>query len=293
MIEERSWGSHLFDVINHVFLAALAISCLLPLIHELAVSLSGAAAAKGHLVGLWPVQYNLETYRKIIGDFRFRAAFMISATRTVSGTLLNMFIVVLTAYPLALVQHWRGRGVFKAFLLFGLLFSGGLIPTFLLVKNLGLINRFPVLILPDAVSIWSVIIMTNFFRGLPEELAEAAQLDGASHWDTLFRVYLPISTPGLATLGLFTAVGHWNSWFDGLIYINDASKYPLQTLLKVSLFSGFDNVAFTLDPESAAKLSKEALDAGKIIVATVPILMAYPFLQRYFVKGLILGSVKG
>jgi len=295
VIRERNLGSVLFDVVNHILLIVAALACLVPMIHSVAISLSEAAPAAGYKVGLWPVGFNIANYKWILRTSQFRQSFFISVMRTLGGTLITIFVTVLTAYPLSLAEGFRGKQVFKWLLIVSMLFSGGLIPWYLALRSLHLINNLWGLILPGAVATWNIIIALNFFRGLPPELAESAEIDGASHWVILFRIYLPLSLPMLATITLFTAVGHWNAWFDAQVLITDVTKYPLQTYLRSTVLQtaglGLGGSVMN-DPELLKMLSDRALRGAMIVVTTLPILVLYPFLQRYFIHGLTLGSVK-
>jgi len=294
MVEDRSLGSVIFDIVNHIVLALLGLLCLLPLVHVLAVSLSGRAAAAGGLVTFWPVDFNTVNYAQILQDAQFERSFLISVIRVLAGTSISLIVVVLTAYPLSLDSPgFRGQRPVKWLFLFAMLFSGGLIPWYLVIKTLGMLNTLWALILPNAVQVFYIIVMMNFFRSLPREVAEAATVDGASHWRILFEIYVPLSVPGLATLGLFISVGHWNSWFDGLILM-EQNNFPLQSYLQTLLVSGSDTSASAINnPLLTEFMSAQAMHAAMIFVATVPILLVYPFLQRYFVTGLTLGSLKG
>lgn len=292
MIEDRTLGSVIFDIFNAIILGLLALACLFPIVHVLALSFSDRAATLGNLVTLWPVNFTTYNYYRILIGADFRRAFSISIQRVLMGVSLSMLITLLTAYPLSLSERLPGRGFFKWLLIFAMLFSGGLIPTYLAYRSLGLLDRIWVLVLPGAVDMWNIIIMTNFFRGLLPELSEAATVDGASHWDILWRIYVPLSAPAIATIILFTTVTHWNSWFDGLVYMKSPSNYPLQTYLQTTIL-GRDFTRLIQDPLALAKLSERSVRSAQIILAMVPVLAIYPFLQRYFVTGLTLGSVKG
>lgn len=292
MIEDRTLGSVIFDVFNAIILGLLALACLFPIVHVLALSFSDRAATLGNLVTLWPVNFTTYNYYRILIGADFRRAFSISIQRVLMGVSLSMLITLLTAYPLSLSERLPGRGFFKWLLIFAMLFSGGLIPTYLAYRSLGLLDRIWVLVLPGAVDMWNIIIMTNFFRGLLPELSEAATVDGASHWDILWRIYVPLSAPAIATIILFTTVMHWNSWFDGLVYMKSPSNYPLQTYLQTTIL-GRDFTRLIQDPLALAKLSERSVRSAQIILAMLPVLAIYPFLQRYFVTGLTLGSVKG
>nr|WP_272907780.1 carbohydrate ABC transporter permease [Paenibacillus xylanexedens] len=275
-----------------IFIAAVSILCILPLVHILAVSFSGKAAASANLVTLWPIDFTVDAYTKTFGNSNFLSALWISVQRTVLGTLLSMTLVFLTAYPLSKESlHFKGRSLYAWFFIFTMLFSGGLIPSYILIQKLGLMNTMWALILPGAVAVWNLILMMNFFRNVPKELEEAAFIDGANHITTLFKIYLPVSMPAIATISLFTMVGQWNSWFDGLIYMNDASKYPLATLMQTIIVQqDFSNM--NVDATQLQNMSQRTVNAAQIFIGALPILLVYPFLQRFFVKGIVLGAVK-
>jgi putative aldouronate transport system permease protein len=293
MIQEKSWGSRLFDVANFLLLLFFGLACLLPMLHILAVSLSGRAASMGGYVTLWPVDFTTENYQEIFKAVAVYKAFLISIERTVFGTALNMIMTILAAYPLSKTnREFRGRDIFMWLLLVAMLFNGGLIPWFLVVRNLGLLNSIWALILPGALPIWNVILLMNFFRDIPQELEEAAIIDGASYWNTLFYIYLPLSVPALATLILFAAVWHWNNWFDGMILIMDNAKYPVMTFLRTVVVD-MNLQILSINNEDVYNLSDRSVRAANIFVATLPILIIYPFLQRYFIHGIRLGAVKG
>jgi putative aldouronate transport system permease protein len=293
MIQEKSILSRTFDIFNYVLLTALAVVCLLPFVHILAVSLSATAPSMGGFVTFWPIGWNLENYGKILGASAFQNSFLISIERTLLGTGINMTLLVLLAYPLSKTAHeFKGRTIFMSFFLFAMLFSGGLIPTFLVVRSLGLMDKIWALILPGALQIWSLFLLMNFFREVPKELEEAAIIDGANHFEILLNVFLPISLPALATLTLFAAVGHWNAWFDGAIYMTRAEHYPLQTFLRTVVVQ-LDITRLGINPRDLAQLSNRSLKAAQIFVTILPILVVYPLLQRYFISGLKLGAVKG
>ena len=292
MIRDQSALSRLFDAFNVVFLAAFAVLCLLPLVHIFAVSLSGRAPATAGFVSFYPLDFTLENYQEVMGSRTFSRSFLISVLRVVSGTSLNMLLIILTAYPLSKSPRaFRGRALFIWFFVFAMLFDGGLIPLFFVVRGLGLLNTLGALILPNAVPIFSVILMMNFFRDVPKELEESALIDGASHWRVLWHIYIPLSLPAIATLTLFAAVNHWNAWFDGLIFMTDTANYPMQTFLR-SVVVELDLTNVGIDPRDLQRLSDRAIRGAQIVVATVPILVVYPFLQRYFISGIKLGAVK-
>ncbi len=213
--------------------------------------------------------------------------------RTILGTVVSLTVVTLAAYALSKEDHeFKGRKLYVYALVFIMLFNGGLIPTYILVQNLGLINTVWALVLPGAVNVFNMILLLNFFRtGVPKSLEEAALIDGAGHFRILFKIYLPISLPALATVGLFTMVGQWNSWFDGLIYLTDSAKYPLSTFLQTIIVQN-DFSQINVNPDEMRALSERTVRSAQIFIGALPIILVYPFLQKYFVKGIVLGSVK-
>lgn len=293
MVESQSFATRVFRVGVHAILILGALLCLVPMVHLLALSFSDRAASDGGFVTIWPIGFTTVSYEKVLQAGAFFNAFFISVNRTVLGTAINMALTVLTAYPLSKTSaEFKGRAVFMWALLFAMLFSGGLIPWFLVIRNLGMLDTLWALVIPGALPIWNVIIMMNFLREIPRELEEAAVIDGANHWQVLYHVYLPLSGAALATLTLFAAVGHWNAWFDGLVLMTHASNYPLQTFLRTVVVN-LDLTQVLRDPSDFTLFSDKSIRAAQILVTTLPILVVYPFLQRYFIAGIRLGAVKG
>lgn len=293
MIREKDWRNVAFDIFNHLFIFALGLLALAPLVNLFAISLSSSAAAMGGYVTFWPVDFTLENYNAIINSSAVYRAFLVSVQRTVIGTILSLFFTVITAYPLSkTMKEFKGRNIFAWIIVFTMLFDGGLIPGYMVIRSLGLINSIWALILPVSVSAWSIILLMNFFKEVPRELEEAALLDGANHWQILWKIFVPLSTPALATLALFIAVFHWNSWFDGMIFMTDNANYPLQTYLRTVVID-LNSTTLQMDATKVDALSQRSLRAAMIFISTVPIMVIYPFLQRYFVTGIKLGSVKG
>ncbi len=289
---DRSYGYRLFTVFNTILLAALSVGCVLPLVHILAVALSGKSAATANLVYLWPVDFTLDAFGKTLSNDNFSHSLFISAQRTLLGTAVFLVIASLTAYPLSKESRsFKGRGLYAWFFVFTMLFSGGLVPSYILVMKLGLNNSLWALILPVAVEVWSIILLLNFFRNIPKELEEASLIDGAGHFTTLLRIYLPLSLPALATLSLFTMVFHWNEWFMGMIYNTNSANYPLATLLQTIIVQQ-DFTKLAMNPEVVEDITNRTVKAAQIFIGAVPILLVYPFLQRFFVKGIVLGAVK-
>ncbi|GAA3407075.1 carbohydrate ABC transporter permease [Paenibacillus hodogayensis] len=294
MVEDRSWGRRLFMAVNLLFLGALALMCILPLVHVLAISFSSNTAASAGLVKLWPVDFNTKSYEYVLRQDAFLRSLLVSVKRVVLGTAVNMVLIVLTAYPLSKeVQAFRMRTIYVWLFFLTILFGGGLVPTYMVVQQTGIMNTIWALILPGAVPVFSVVLLLNFFRGLPKELEEASLIDGAGQFTIMWRVFVPLSTPALATLSLFSIVGHWNAWFDGLIYMHTPDRYPLQSYLQTVIIQQ-DLQQLSMTDDNLLKLiSDRTFSAAQIFLGALPILLVYPFLQKYFMKGIVLGSVKG
>ncbi len=295
IISDKSLGSRTFDVINTVVLTLVGISCFLPILHLLSVSLSNQSAVAGGLVTLYPVRPTLASYERLMQDDAFFRAALVSVARTGVGTAVNLTLIVLLAYPLAQSpRKLKYRNLIMIYVIVTMYFSAGLIPLYMVVRATGLLNSFWSLIFPRAVPVWSVIILMNFFRSQPESLEEAALIDGASPLQILYRIAIPIARPAIATLTLFAMLNHWNNWFDGLIYLNTPRLYPLQTYLYGQI-AGADTRTLLEQRASDIALffSQETLRASQIFVATIPIIVVYPLLQKHFVKGIVIGSVKG
>ncbi|ANE45467.1 ABC transporter permease [Paenibacillus swuensis] len=282
----------LFSIFNYTLLAIIGLLCLLPLVHILAVSLSGKAAANANMVALIPIDFTLDAYAKTLDNDNFISSLWVSFKRTILGTASIMLMITLAAYPLSKDDSvFKGRSIYTWVFVFTMLFSGGLIPSYILIQKLHLMDSIWALILPGAVNVWSMILLLNFFRGVPKELEEASKMDGAGHLRTLWSVYLPVSMPAIATLSLFSMVFHWNSWFDGLIYMSDGSNYPLATFLQTVIVQlDFDNLS--MNPEDLENISNRTVKAAQIFIGALPVLLVYPFLQRFFVKGIVMGAVK-
>ncbi|WP_194542391.1 carbohydrate ABC transporter permease [Paenibacillus sp. FSL W7-1279] len=285
----------LFVILNTLVLSAITLLGIIPFIHLLSISLSSNTAAMAGEVRLWPVGFNLDAYRYLGEKVEFFRSFQVSLTRVVLGTAVNMFLVFITAYPLSKSNYqFKFRTPYVWFFAITMFFGGGLIPTYMIVKNTGLIDSVWALILPGALNVWNMVLMLNFFRTIPKELEEAATIDGAGHWRILWRIYLPVSLPSIATIGLFTIVGHWNAWFDGILYLNSPDKYPLQTYLSTLIMSiNSQMTSISIEQIKAMEnLSEKTLRTAQIFMGALPIMVVYPFLQKYFVKGMTVGSVK-
>ncbi len=290
---EVSLSRKIFLFINYIVLALVTVIGILPIIHILAISFSSAQAVESGFVSMLPVQFTTSSYSHILGNPNFYRAFGVSVIRVLIGVPVNLILSILVAYPLSKSDdEFRGRKFFVWFFILTMLFNGGLIPTYIIVKSTGLINTIWALILPSAVSVFNILILMNFFRQLPKALEEAALIDGASQPRVLVSIILPLAKPALATITLFIFVYHWNTWFDGLMYINTADKIPLQTYLQGILTIPDTKFMTTEQLEALGKMSRRTSNAAQIVVSTIPILIVYPFLQKYYTKGLVLGSVK-
>ena len=288
----QSAGSHIFDIIIHLILVIVSLLCLLPFLHVAAMSLSSNGAVISQRVFFWPVEFSVEGYKMVVQDPSMMRSLGITVLVTVGFTALGMLLSILAAYPLT-KKDLKGRGVFAFMYMFTMYFGGGLIPEYLLMNDLKMLNTVWSLILPLAFSAYNIIILRSFIQSsIPDSLEEAAFLDGASYWGVLFRVVLPLSTPVLATLCLFFAVGRWNAYGDALYYISTSRLYPLQ--LKLYYLMGMASDAATLaEGGSTTYVTGEVVKATCVMFATLPIIILYPFLQRYFVTGIMIGAVKG
>ncbi|MBS7577946.1 MULTISPECIES: carbohydrate ABC transporter permease [unclassified Enterococcus] len=293
---KEKFGLRQFIIYTIVIL--LSLSCLIPMLNVLALSMSSAQSVAANKVGLLPVDFTLAAYNKILDDQQFWRSFGISVFRVFAALILNLVLIVTMAYPLGKSQRvFRSRKIFMNLMIFAMLFSGGMIPTYLVVRNLGLLNSIWSLILPGAVPIGSVILVMNFFRGIPKSLEESALLDGANPWDVLWKIYIPMSMPSLATVSLFSIVGSWNDFMGGLIYMTSKENYPLMTYiqsLSINIAETIRNSANMSSDQltSLLAVSDRNLNAAKIVIAIVPLLVIYPFLQKYFVQGIVVGAVK-
>ena len=282
------------NLLNKVVLLLLTLLCIFPILHILALSLSSATAAASGRVTIWPIDFTFQSYKFVLETPAFGKSFLISVLRVLAGVPINMILTILVAYPLSRSKkEFRGRDFFAWFFLITVLFSGGLIPWYMVIRQTGLIDNFWALIIPGALPVFNVILVANAFRNIPKELEEAAAIDGASHWTILFRILLPLSLPVLATVTLFVAVAHWNAWFDGLILMNSPDKYPLQSYLQTIVVNADPRMLTERDLALLKIINNRTTRAAQIFIAMVPILVIYPFLQRYFTTGIKLGSVKG
>jgi len=292
----QSKAQQLFIYCNYVFLTIICITCILPFWNLLAISFSDTAAVSANRVSFWPVNFTLAAYEFAFSGGRFLIALWISIQRVVLGAAVNMLLLVLTAYPLSLNrERLMGRNIYMGFFVITMIINGGLVPTYILVSQLHLLNSMWSLVLPTALPVFSMIILMNFIRSLPEELQDAAMIDGAGPVKTLVFVLLPLLKPCLATIGLFSIVYHWNDWFSGMIYMQDYMRYPLQTYLQYLLlkFSDLIRMAGSDYSKLIALLNVRTGRAAQLFLGALPMALIYPFLQKYFTSGLVMGSVKG
>lgn len=292
------FGDRLMMIIIYTLLALLAFSTFYPFWNAAVISFNtGSDTALGGIT-FWPRDFTLENYAIVFNDERLLNGFYISVMRTVVGTVTSIIVTAVFAYGMT-KKELIGRKYYMVLCIITMYFSGGLIPSFLLIRSLGLMDSFWVFIIPGLVSVWNMIIFKTFFQGLPGGLEESAKIDGCGNWGTFFRIVLPLSGPVIATLSLFTAVNHWNDWFLPSIYINNENLMPIQTMLKQILNTNIvsDQIG-NLDSAAQGQLQKmqtvssKSLSMATMMIATLPIIMVYPFVQKYFVKGVLVGSLK-
>ncbi len=293
MVKDNTLGSRLIDVVVIVVLVILALSTILPLWYTLCLSLSDKSAAAAGMVKLWPVGFNLTSYQSILGDANFFHSFWNSIQRVALGTAAELTATLLIAYPLSKsTKQFPPRNIIMWFLVFAWVFSGGLIPWYQTMKSFNLLNNMWGLVLGNSLPIFNVIVALNFFRSLPKEIEEAALIDGAGPWQLFLGIFLPLSKPMIATIALFSMVYHWNEFFNGLVLSTRQAYYPLQTYIQ-QMIVVIDTSTLTQDQlQMLNAISNQTLNAAKIFVAMIPILIIYPLLQRYFISGFTLGSVK-
>ncbi|WNQ10754.1 carbohydrate ABC transporter permease [Paenibacillus aurantius] len=290
---KATWGEKVFYSVNYLLLALAALSCLLPIVHVAAVSLSDSHSVMSASVSLWPVGWTLESYRTLIEGTGIVRAFKNNTVLTVVGVVLSMAATVMAAYPLSRPYfYWRRKLTLAV--VFTMLFGGGLIPTYLVIKSLGLINSYGAIWLPGLVSAFNMLVLKTHFEGLPSEMEEAARMDGCGEWRLLAQVVLPLSLPVLAALTLFYAVGYWNAFMNVLIYINSPEKHNMTVLVQQmvqsqSLLQEINGI----QQDDIKQMTPEGIKTAGILVMIVPMLIVYPFLQKYFVKGVMIGAVKG
>jgi putative aldouronate transport system permease protein len=285
-----TFGEKAGQVFIYIILVLFSVLCLFPFLYVVAVSVTSEAEVLRRGVVIIPETVTFAAYKEVLFSQGLGQAYKITLFRTLVGTALNMLFTVIAAYPLS-KKYLPGRSTFLLFIVFTMMFSGGLIPSYLLIRSLGLLDTPWVLIVPHLISAFNLVIIKGFFEQLPPEIEESARVDGASELQSLWKIILPLSMPVLATISLFYAVGHWNSYFDAIVFINDTKLMPLQVVLR--------NILLNVQAQSAdmgsgsEHVSTIALQMAAVVVTTVPILIVYPFLQKHFTKGVLVGSIKG
>ncbi|GIP31509.1 putative ABC transporter permease protein YtcP [Paenibacillus sp. J2TS4] len=290
----QSFGSKLFDASNYFFMLVLVVIMVYPLLNIIAISLSHADFIALGQVNIFPKGFNVKGYEVIFSKQLVYISYKNTILYAAAGTFLTLFLTSLMAYPLT-IGNFQLKKFITIFLAVTMFFSGGMIPTYLLIKNLGLLNTFWVMVLPGCISAYNVIIFRTFFQNLPNELRESAYMDGASDLVVLFKIYLPLSKALLATFALFTIVAHWNEWFSALIYLQDESKYPIQMFLRSIIFTqqGYGQSQQISEMIQNRQINPKNIQMAAIVITMAPILCIYPFVQKYFVKGVLVGSLKG
>ena len=295
-LKRMSRGDVIFEVVNCFFLLLISVIILYPLIYVLSASFSDPMSVTSGKMIFWPVDVTLDNYAQVFKNRNIVLGFRNSLIIMICGTSLNLVLTILAAYPLSRRDLW-GSGVLMKLITFTMFFSGGLIPSYLLVsKTLGLMNNWLALILPGAISVYNMIIMrTYFMTSVPYELQESAEIDGCSQFGTLLRIILPLSGPVIAVIGLYYAVGHWNSYFNALLYINNEAMAPLQLYLRKVLTLNSSQNILEMGADEAARqaMRAETIKYSVIVVSSIPMLIIYPFVQKFFVKGVMIGAIKG
>lgn len=292
MVEDKTLGSRLFDLVNYSLLALIGLITVLPFIHVMAGSFTTVTELATKQFVLIPTVWSLDAYKYIFSTNTIFRALGVSVFVTLFGTLFSMFLTALMAYGLSR-KDLVGRSWIMFMVVFTMLFNGGMIPTFLVVKAMGLIDSLAALIVPTAINAFNLIIMRNFFQNLPDGIEESAKIDGASDWGILFRIVIPLSMPAIATISLFYAVTYWNTYMSAILYLNDAAKWPVQVILRQIVILASGLAADTSGMDDFVRPPEQTVKMAVIVVATIPILVVYPFLQKHFAKGALLGSIKG
>lgn len=289
---DKSIKTKVVDGLIYIIIVLLSLSCIIPVLHVLAISLSSNSAAMSQKVTIFPVDFTIEAYKQVIGDPSMIRSLSITVFVTVLFTVIGMFLTICAAYPLT-KHRLKGRAFFGILFIFTMFFNAGIIPNYLLMNNLGLINSLWSLILPVSFSVFNMIILKTFMQTIPDSLEEAAFLEGCTDIGVLIRIILPLCKPVLATLCLFYAVGRWNFYQDSLYYITKSNLYVLQHKVSLLISTAMDSSSIAQEVQATEMLTPEVLKATSIMFATIPIVIVYPFLQRYFMKGIMIGAIKG
>lgn len=294
MIRDRSLQSKILDIVVNGLLILTFIICALPLLNVVALSFSGKEAALAGKVSLWPVDFTLTSYEYLLQETRFFRAFGVSVVRVLLGGGINVLMCLTMGYALSQeTSIFPSRNRYMWILIFTMLFNGGVVPWYFAVQYTGIMDTIWALVIPGAVPAFNVILIMNFFRNLPKPIRESAQLDGAGEFSLLVRIYIPLAVPAIATITLFSIVAHWNNFFDGMLLINTSDRIPLQTYIQSLTIrtSDISSLGLTAD-QMMQRMSQRTFNSAKIVISTIPILVVYPYVQKYFVTGITLGSVK-
>ena len=297
MREYKTRGRILFNIFNYTFICLLLLLCLFPLVHILALSFSSAAYTDANLVTFLPRGFTMAAYRYVMKNEMFWRSFSVTLERLFIGVPISLALTILAAYPLSKDEHtFHARKIYMWLFMFVMIFNAGLVPTYLLIKDLNMMDTIWALVLPTGVNVFNIVLMMIFFRGIPKEIEESALVDGARQHTILCRLYLPLAKPSIATITLFSFMAHWNSWMDGRIYMNNVQNYPLQTYLQNVLQSSDQVVLNSANLQTLIEkqaVSGQNLRSAQLFISMIPLLVIYPFLQKYFTTGLVMGSVKG
>lgn len=289
---KKSIGEHIFDWANIIFMGLLAFTFVYPFWYLFAVSIADAEKASMTQIVFLPSHFSLDSYENVLSSIYVWYGFLWSIIRTVLGTVIALLLGYHYAYALS-KRYLPNRKFWTTILIITMFFSGGMVPDYLLIRDLGLRNTIWALVLPGAISAYNITIMRNFLMAMPDSLEESAHLDGANDIQILYKIIFPLSLPILATVALWTAVGHWNAWFDSMIYISKPERQVLQVTLRRIVLEGSNQLVSMYGEEAGVKQTSETIKAAVTMVTTIPILMVYPFIQKYFVKGVMVGSLKG
>ena len=291
----ESASDRVFTIVNNLLLSVILLLVLYPCVYVMSASISDAREVMAGRVFIWPVGFSLEGYRAVFRHKLIMSGFYNAAFYTLTGTVINVLMTMIGAYPLSR-KDFFGRNFIMLFFTVTMFISGGLIPTYLLVRDLGFINTRWAMIIPGALSVWNLILTRTFLQtSIPDELLEASKMDGCNDIIFLVKIVFPLSAPILAVISLYYAIGHWNTFFDAMIYLSDARLYPLQLILRDILIQNQMPPGMTIDPILRQQIDniRELLKYALIVVSTVPVLIVYPFVQKYFVKGIMIGAIKG
>lgn len=292
MYYKSTTGEKVFDVVNYVVLGVVGLIAVYPFVYVLSISLSTATEAMSGGLHLYPREISLTSYKMVLTNPEILTGYLNSLFRTIVGTILTVLATCVAAYPLAF-KRLPHRRFLILFLLFTMIFSGGLVPVYLLIKNIGLMDSRWALILPVLLTAFNIIIVKSFFESIPDSLGESARIDGCGEFGILWRIYMPLSKPVIATVSLWTAVLHWNTWFDAMLYISSDSKQVLQNYLqRIVIENSTDLIEKGLSDPEFTSFTPASIKAATVVIAILPMLIVYPFVQKYFVKGIMLGSVK-